>query len=309
MGVSKELKEWVNKGLKKGYSKDKLRQELTKVGYSDKDITSALKETGSSPKRNPLVIGIVLIAVIIGSIYLFNALQTKGIVLEAEKDFKSGDFGVEFEPFTDYIRLSSNGYITTESLNLKELKNFEKADKINVEFIARGETGKAENIVYTYELLDGETFDNLEDSMNYSTRITLLCDITCDKTLEKSLSGQWLNRVMNERLNQEEDTFDQGEIFVSHAKFKDITVEGNKMVIRYERSIWPVVYVSTWSTECFSCKKPAAVEISSQEWETYTVQFDLADPKSDYSYLGIELSTDEENPKPVYIDQVIVSLK
>src|SRR4030042_5770756 len=140
MVVNKALKDWVRNGLKKGYSKDRLRDELLKAGYSENDISSALKETKMAPKVNPWIIGLVVVVVIVGAIYLFNALQTKTIVLEAERDFKSGSWGVKFEPFSDYIGLKGNGFIVSKPVNLNGLSGaFQKPENIVIKFTAKGE--------------------------------------------------------------------------------------------------------------------------------------------------------------------------
>ncbi len=305
MGVSTELKEWVNKGLKKGYSKDKLRQELTKAGYSDKDITSALKETGSSPKRNPLVIGIVLIAVIIGSIYLFNALQTKVIVLEAEKDFNLGEW-VRVEPEGDYVVINNETEIWSRPFNLKKLSNFREAQKINVRVIAKGGEGEEENLILILEVVNQSHYGNFENSTIYPSIVTVISDVSGNKTIETRFSGKYLNGVMNDKLVQKKGTFDTSNAVFMNSRFQDMVIEGNKTIFYYRKDKWPVLSV-VFGEDLNNWK---LLEISSTEWQSFLIQFDM-NRFSDFenAELIFELSTDTLNPIPTYIDKVYVTLE
>lgn len=80
MALTKELEEWIRKGLRKGVSEDRLKKELVKAGYSDKDIGSAFKKVKVGPKVNPWVIGVFVAIVALGLVYLYTNLTKEKII-------------------------------------------------------------------------------------------------------------------------------------------------------------------------------------------------------------------------------------
>jgi hypothetical protein len=70
--VDSKVSEWVREGLKKGYSKERLRQELLKKGYSGKDTENALKE---KTRKNILLIIVPILVILV-----ITALVTSGFI-------------------------------------------------------------------------------------------------------------------------------------------------------------------------------------------------------------------------------------
>jgi len=72
--VNSQISDWVKEGLKKGYSKEQLKEMLKKKGYSEKEIEKALRK-----KNLILKIGIasIIIIVLISAYFLISYLDLR----------------------------------------------------------------------------------------------------------------------------------------------------------------------------------------------------------------------------------------
>ena len=71
--VKNNVSEWVREGLKKGYSKEQLRQELLKKGYSGKDTDKAL---GKKSAKKIIFIALIIL-IIIASVIVYLQINKK----------------------------------------------------------------------------------------------------------------------------------------------------------------------------------------------------------------------------------------
>ncbi|MFH1053552.1 MAG: MG2 domain-containing protein [Candidatus Woesearchaeota archaeon] len=98
--VNKKLADWINSEKAQGYSKEQLRQYLTKQGYNKKDIEEALSYTGerqSLPFINKKAIFIaipIIILILVGySIYMLNLeeyMNDQDTLVYGQNDFAPG---------------------------------------------------------------------------------------------------------------------------------------------------------------------------------------------------------------------------